>query len=361
MFNLAQLLNEKIMKKYLFILAFLPAFKAESQELNPLKFSAYVETYYGFDFAKPQNHQRPSFLYSHKRHNEVNVNLAYVKAAYDNQQVRANLALMTGNYAQYNLAAEPSILQNIYEANIGVKLSKNKNIWLDAGVMPSHIGFESAISADCWTLSRSLMAENSPYFETGVKISGSNEKGNFTSALLLLNGWQRIQRPDGFNRPAIGLQFSYKPKSTLTLNYSNFIGSDKPDSLQSLRIYNNFYAIYEPNENWGVIAGFDSGMEQNNGQSAAFWSTPVLIFKKKMNNKSKIALRGEFFQDKKQVIVSTNSPNGFRTFSASLGYDYQIQSNALFRIEGRFFNSKDAIFNGEKRNFSLLSSLSMKF
>ncbi len=349
------------MKKYTFIIALLSAFMAKSQETPQIKLSAYVEAYYGFDFSNPQNHQRPSFLYSHKRHNEVNVNLAYVKAAYDNQQVRANLAFMTGNYAQYNLAAEPSILQNIYEANIGVKLSKTKNIWLDAGVMPSHIGFESAISTDCWTLSRSFVAENSPYFETGAKISSTNDEGNFTAAFLVLNGWQRIQRPDGFNRPSIGMQFNYKPKSILTLNYSNFIGSDKPDSLKTLRFYNNLYAIYEPNENWGLTFGFDFGIEKPNSRTASIWSTPVLIFKKKVNDKSKIALRAEFFNDKNQVIVSTNTTNGFRTFGASAGYDYQIQPNVLFRVEGRFFNSQDAIFNGEKRNFSLLTSVSGKF
>ncbi|MBK8628485.1 MAG: outer membrane beta-barrel protein [Saprospiraceae bacterium] len=28
---------------------------------------------------------------------------------------------------------------------------------MDAGIFPSHIGFESAISADNWTLTRSLL------------------------------------------------------------------------------------------------------------------------------------------------------------------------------------------------------------
>jgi hypothetical protein len=36
--------------------------------------------------------------------------------------------------------------------------------------MPSHIGFESAIGKDCATLTRSILADNSPYYEAGVKI-----------------------------------------------------------------------------------------------------------------------------------------------------------------------------------------------
>ncbi|MBL0145139.1 MAG: outer membrane beta-barrel protein [Chitinophagaceae bacterium] len=153
--------------------------KATAQDSSKLSVSGYIDVYYQFDFDKPQNHQRSFFLYNHKRHNEVNVNLAFAKVNYLANKVRANLAVMTGNYPQYNLAAEPQILQHIYEANIGIELSKKNKIWLDAGIMPSHIGFESAVSADCYTLSRGLLAENSPYFETGIKLTKTNKKKMF--------------------------------------------------------------------------------------------------------------------------------------------------------------------------------------
>jgi hypothetical protein len=177
-----------------------------AQDSSKLLFSGYAEMYYSFDFCNPDNHEKPFFLYNHKRHNEFNVNLMYAKAAYTSKNIRGNAAIMTGNYAQYNLAAEPQLMQMIYEANIGVKLSAKNNIWLDAGIMPSHIGFESAVAADCWTPSRSLCAENSPYFETGIKFSTTNKKENFTASFLILNGWQRIQKPDYIQNPSVGLQ-----------------------------------------------------------------------------------------------------------------------------------------------------------
>ena len=83
---------------------------------------------------------------------------------------------MLGNYAQYNLSAETNWAQFIYNANIGIKLSKKNNLWLDAGLMPSHIGAESAISDDCWSLTRSLSAENSPYYETGIKLNYTSKE-----------------------------------------------------------------------------------------------------------------------------------------------------------------------------------------
>ncbi|MDQ4138988.1 MAG: porin, partial [Bacteroidota bacterium] len=74
---------------------------------SPLTFSSYLEAYYAYDFNKPQNHQRPGFLYNFNRHNEFTINLAFLKAAYNSGKIRGNLALMAGTYAQYNLAAEP--------------------------------------------------------------------------------------------------------------------------------------------------------------------------------------------------------------------------------------------------------------
>nr|WP_246249694.1 outer membrane beta-barrel protein [Pedobacter boryungensis] len=116
------------------------AVTANAQETSKVKFSGYVETYYGFDFNKPANNNRPSFIYSHNRHNEVNLNLGFIKANYENEKVRANIALMAGTYSNANLAAEPGVLKNIFEANGGLKLTNAQNLWIDAGIFSSHIG-----------------------------------------------------------------------------------------------------------------------------------------------------------------------------------------------------------------------------
>ena len=90
---------------------------------SKLTFSGYVEAYYTYDFGNPADHNRPSFIYSFNRHNEVNLDLGFIKAAYENENVRANLALAAGTYVNANYSAEPGVLKNIYEANAGVKIS----------------------------------------------------------------------------------------------------------------------------------------------------------------------------------------------------------------------------------------------
>lgn len=114
--------------------------------------SGYTEVYYSYDPTTPSNNKKSDFVFSHNRSNEVNLNLGFIKANYQTKTVRANMALMAGTYANANLANEPGLLKAIYEANVGIKLSKKRNLWLEAGIMPSHIGFESAIGKDCCKL-----------------------------------------------------------------------------------------------------------------------------------------------------------------------------------------------------------------
>ncbi len=103
-------------------------------------FSGYAEVFYSYDFDQPDNHIRQPFLYTYNRQNEFNLNLGLVKANYSTENMRANFALMGGTYAHDNLSAEQDALKLINEANVGFKISKTKNIWIDAGIMPSHIG-----------------------------------------------------------------------------------------------------------------------------------------------------------------------------------------------------------------------------
>ncbi len=351
-------LKKNLVIPFLFQIGFL---FAQTDTLKKINFTAFGEMYYSYDFSNPQTHQKENFIYNHKKHNEVNANLVVVKASYLNNNTRANLGLMAGNYAQYNLSLEPTWAQFVYEANIGVKVSKKPNLWLDAGIMPSHIGFESAISADCWTLTRSILAENSPYYETGLKLSFTNKKENLNLAFLVLNGWQKIEKPSSIQKPSFGLQVNYKPTKILTLNYSNFLGTDKPDSLNSFRTFHNFYAMVEPLKKIGIILGFDIGTDKYNTKSYGIWYSPVVIIRYTLTEKLKIAVRGEYYYDKNQIIITTNSANGFQVAGISTNVDLKINNAVQFRIEGKLFNAKDEIFdNKHSQNYSLTSNISIK-
>lgn len=330
---------------FLFLLVFiLNNCVAQVDSTKSFNVSAYIETYYSYDFSKPFNNEKLDFSYNYKKHNQPNVNLAFVKANYQSKRLRSNLALMTGNYAMYNLSSEPNWAKPLLEANVGYKPFEKHDFWIDAGVMPSHIGFESAVGSDCWNLTRSILAENSPYYESGIKFNYTNKKQNLYAAFHVLNGWQKIAIPKGDEKPSVGVQVNYKPTSSLTLNYSNFVGNIKVDSSKALRIFHNLYAIYDASSILSFIFGFDIGTQKRAGTKTAIWYTPVIISKINLAKKSKIAGRLEFYSDQQQTIISTSTPNGYQTIGASINYDYQISSKILWRTEYKRYNSKDPIF-----------------
>jgi hypothetical protein len=338
---------------------------AQEESKSPFTFSGYIDTYYSYDFGNPENHTRPGFLYNYNKHNEVNLNLGLGKVNYAKDNVRANLAIMAGTYAEYNLASEQGLLKNVYEANVGVKISKEHNLWIDAGIMPSHIGFESAIGKDCMTLTRSILAENSPYYEAGVKIGYTSKSEKWYLAVMYLNGWQRIQKVEGNQTPAFGAQVTYKPTSAVTLNWSTYVGNEQPDVDRKWRYFNDFFGQFKVSENVNLIAGIDIGLQQTTNGSSDYdvWYAPIVMAQYKPTNKIQIAARGEYYQDKKGVIIATETPNGFKTYGFSANFDYLAADNVMFRLEARTLNSKDDIFlknnNPTNSNVFLTTSLAI--
>ncbi len=360
------------MKTMLLIAAFLVSTSfttaQDTTQLLPVfTWRIFLDTYYSYDFNEPENHLKPSFLYNHNRHNEVNVNLALIKASYATGKLRANIGFMAGTYVQYNLATEQEMVRHLYEANLGIKISKKNNLWIDAGIMPSHIGYESAISGDNWSLTRSIAAENSPYYEAGAKISYTSKNDRVLVSGMILNGWQRIQRRAANNTPSFGTQFTLKPHSNLTLNWSTFIGNDKPVSMRQWRYFNNVYGIFQVSGKLGLTLGFDIGLEQVSKGSSKLnsWYTPTIVVRYTPSTSWAIVARGEYYQDATGVIIPTGTRNGFQTYGASLNVDKKISAQFWWRTEIRKLRSKDAVFdfqNAEVKSLTAFtSSLTVTF
>jgi hypothetical protein len=306
-------------------------------EKDSLKITGYMEVYYLYDLINRESHTRPEFVYSYNRSNEINLNLGFMKGSYSSSGIRANLAIMTGTYVNANLKNEPGVLKNLFEANIGARISKKRDLWVDAGIFASHIGFESAIGKDSWNLTRSILADNSPYFESGVKVGYTTPTGMWFLSGMILNGWQRIQMIEGNSLPSFGTQITFRPSGSVTLNSSTFLGTDKPDSARLIRYFHNFYGIFRLSERIAVTIGLDNGWEERQNDSGYnLWYSPVVIFRTKLSEKISFDLRGEYYDDSNNVIVKSADP--FRVKGISMNIDYQIFSNALWRLELRHLN-----------------------
>lgn len=141
----------------------------DKQKNAAIQLSGYAEIYYQHNSNGPVTNNDMPFVYSYDPSKTLSINLAFVKAAVNKNRVRANLALGLGSYRSANYAGEEGFYKQILEANIGWKLSKKANLWLDAGVF------------------------SSPYFETGTKLAYTSPNEKWFLSALVLTGWQRIQ------------------------------------------------------------------------------------------------------------------------------------------------------------------------
>lgn len=348
------------MKNWLYLLFSLITQFGFSQvfENGDFKFSGYVEAYYSYDFNQPDNQNRPNFLYNFARHNELSINLALIKMAYSTEGVRANLALMAGTYAQLNMAEEPVWAQFVNEASVGVKLMED--LWLDVGIMPSHIGFESWIGVEGWHLSRSLLAENSPYFLSGARLS-YDLRENLTLILWATNGWQNVQRVDRSRGIGLGFGVNHRPTQFLEINYANYFGNEGLDPVRQLRFFNNFYTQYD-NGNWGITLGTDYGLQEAYFGNANQWFGLTASLRKSICGSFYLAGRAEYFSDTAGVILE----DGLKVSGISLNLDYHYLHNTVFRLECRQFISPTAPFSLPGGRFSngntaITGSFSVKF
>lgn len=332
--------------------------------------SAYIEAYYVFDFAQPAGNERANYIVNHRRHNEFNINHGIIETSINSDNIRGNIALMIGTYSQYNLIGEQELIRNIYEGNAGFKPFKRHNFWVDAGIFASHIGFESAISKNCWTLSRNLLAENTPYYEAGLKGTYTSPKENWILTALILNGWQRVRKLKNNSMPSFGTQVQFKPHQSVLLNSSTYVGNEGTDSLKEMRYFHNFYGQFDLSKKWGLIAGFDIGWQTNEAtKQTRSWTASALIVRYKTSEKWAICGRGEHYWDKESVFISPSPsstfPNGFRAWGYSLNIDYAPAENMLIRAELKNLHSPDAVFLHKnapsKQNLVLTTSMALVF
>jgi hypothetical protein len=329
--------------------------------------SAYVEPYYSWDFDRPAGNERPPFIYNYDRVGEATVNLALVRGAYASERLRASVALAAGTYMDANYAAESDTFRNVFEAQVGVRLSETRDLWLDAGVFPSHIGFESAIGRDNWTLTRSVAAENSPYYEAGVKLGYRTPDGKWFVSGLLLNGWQRIRRPDGNTTPAFGWQLTWTPSSAVTVNSSGFVGNDFPDDARRMRWFHNLYATFALDERWGLTLGLDTGAQQERKGSGRTdsWVSPQAVVRYKASDRLSLAGRIESYEDPDGVIVGPTGA-GLRALGLSVNADWVLHEAVVWRLEARQLESRDDAFSSragrpKSGNFAVTTSLAVSF
>jgi hypothetical protein len=313
-------------------------------------FGAFADGYYAYDFNRPATLDR-AFTTQAARHNEFNVNLAYVDATLAGTKVRGRFAAQFGTSVQANYAPEPrvgtlsgpDVSRFIQEAYVGYRVVPT--VWLDGGVFFSPFGSESWISRDNWTYTRSLIAENSPYYEAGVKATWQAAPP-VSVQLHLINGWQNISETN--SDKAVGLRLDYAVSPRLALAYDGFLGNEAPDSLPArTRLWQEGIVTVAATDRLQLRGTFDYGTQRRAGGGNVgngVWRGYAVIARYQLQSRAAVALRAEGYSDPEQIIVSTGLPYGLRASGWSLNVDVAPQPRLLWRTEARLLSGRDPLF-----------------
>lgn len=334
-------------------------------------FGGFVDGYYAFDFNRPANFDR-AYTTQPARHNEFNVNLAYVEAKLDAPRMRGRFAIQTGTSVQSNYAGEPrngsvsgpDLARLIQEAVVGIKLADN--LWMDGGIYLSHIGMEGFISRDNPMYTRSLVADYSPYYESGAKLTWQATP-TIAALFTVVNGWQNISETNAAK--SVGVRIDYTPSSSTTFSYYNYLGEEAQDTAthNQFRIYNGIGVKGNLTSQFLLFAEADYGTQQRaSGSGSSSWYGGMLTGRYQTSPTAALVARVERYQDKDQVIIVTGVTDGFRANGASIGLDVTPQPRVLWRTELRGFQGEKAVFpqhNGgpSKSDAFVVTSLGLTF
>ena len=296
--------------------------KAALKKRN-LTLEGYVDVYYSYAASHPVGGTRP-YVVNYNRDNEINLDLAYLSLKYTSDRIRAAFTPGFGTYMNANYADERQTLENILEAYVGIRLFKDKNIWLDGGVFSSPYTNETVYSFDQLTYTRSLGAENTPYYLTGAKLTVPLGP-LWTIYLYLLNGWQVIQSQhdplDG------GSQLEYKPNDKWDVNWNTYIGNESSTTNPNYkrRFFLDGYVTYTPSAKWAFTAdaysGWQQQVEEGLTKTRNWWNVNFCARYTFAPNNS-ISARVEHYDDPYEILEkAVTSATSFKLSSASLGYN----------------------------------------
>ncbi len=315
----------------------------ESIARGHIALGGYIDSYYGYDFSQPKSGDMPYFVTS-ARHNEFNINLAYVDLRYRSKNLRVRIVPGFGTYMNANYADEPGTLKNFVEASVGVRIFSKRNIWLDVGILGSPYTNESAISKDHLMYTRSFGTQFAPYYLSGAKLSVPVGK-KINLFFYLLNGWQVIR--DNNSGKAVATQVEYRPNAKMLFNWNTYLGSEQSSKNPNFRTryFSEVFWIVKASDKFDATACAYIGVQDVANAPSKLWESVSLIGRYHFTEKISLSGRVEYFNDPGSVQqIPITGVNGFSTGSSGLCLNVKIDNSALFRIEGRQFFAPDRIY-----------------
>jgi hypothetical protein len=299
---------------------------------DAVKIHGFIDAYYAWNSNDPASHENfeTGTGSTAKRSNAFDLNLAEVDIIRDANPVGFHLSLIAGSGADVIHASEPQGYRFIYQASILYKASDR--LTFEAGIYPSHIGFEGFFSKDNWSYTRGWLAEFSPYYQTGIRANYAFTP-QWSGELHVLNGWQNIA--DNNDAKAIGGKIAYS-NGRLTASLNTFDGPELAGDDKHWRHFGDLIATFTATPRLSIGGSLDRGR-----QEAANWFGIAAYGRYAFDDSRAVAVRVERFSDPRNGITGTPQ----KLAEATLTYESRPVPNLILKVEGRRDHSTAPAFN----------------
>ncbi len=277
-----------------------------------------------------------------KRANELTVNLAAITFTLPPAPVGLTLGLQVGSGADVVYAGEvtapgtsSALWRFVREASVSWKpLSR---LLLQAGIYPSHLGLESAISRDDWTYTRSWSGEFSPYYQAGVK-AALQLSDEWSAQLQVVNGWNIVG--DVNDGKSVGTQVAFT-RGKLSIALNTLLGPERARDNRDLRGILDFVVQAPLGDRLSLQASADLAGEQQPDGSSKTWRGVQLSLRAPLAGATALIVRGEVFDDPDGGI--SGAAQTLEEGTATL--EVHPAGALLLKLEGRYDRSTAKVFS----------------
>ena len=264
------------------------------------------------------------------RANEFNLNAAALDVALDPKPVGFHLTLAAGSGVDVLHGASDN---PVYQASVSGAAG---GLLVEAGIYPSHIGYESYFTRDNWNYTHGWMGEYSPYYQAGVKVAYAFDS-HWSAQVHLLNGWQILG--DNNRAKAIGTQVAWTSDS-LTVAINGFAGPELPGDDSHWRLFGDLTAVFKATDKLSLGVTADLGW-QDRAAGAALWHAASIYARYAFSALVAIALRSEYYDDRDGFMSGT--PQLLLEGTATL--ELRPAEHLILKLESRLDASDADVFS----------------
>lgn len=326
------------------------------EKLGKLSISGWMDAYYAQNSNRTSTSKIIPNLVSSSNNNIIDINLAYLDFRYASNRTKLRIVPAFGSYMDKNYSRNAT-LANLMEASMAFKPLNNKDVWIEAGLIGSPFTNENPVSRDHIMYTRSLAAEYSPYYLTGLKVSAPLSpriKGSF----YVLNGWQTIYEEAEYPM-GITAQLEFTLNDHHLINWNWYY----QDRNTHQRIFSDIYWIGNWRK-WKFSSCFYAGNDESKSPISSpkpnlvdrdgFWFNANFASSYSLTESSNISARIEFYRQLYHLV------NG-KVYSASVGYNRKIYDQVYWRTELKLLEIEDWRSKRRRTQMNGVTSLGFGF